>query len=152
MLAFGVCLKLGYLLVEYSLILASIPRPCISCRQDVWCWRFVVGWSTYRSTEVAAWLQDLISLGFISPMLWVQLRSPPLILGCLPYSRSLSHPGDAPSISPWRAFTLNSAIILKNHEILQNYLYSFMKNNDFEQVTSSLRFYCVYRRMVNDDI
>ena len=51
-----------------------------------------VGWCPYLSIGVPAWLQEVASLGSISP----QLRSPPLILGCLPYFRSLSSLGDAP--------------------------------------------------------
>lgn len=55
---------------------------------------FWVSWCLYPSTWATAWLPEAASSGSISLMFWPIAKSPPLIIGCLPYSGSLFCPGD----------------------------------------------------------
>ena len=91
-------LKLGWLLVGNPLSHCSISCVCISYWQDKFGVESFLGvLDCYHSTGVPTWLQEVASPRSISQFCDSQLRLPLLILGYLPYPRSLSHPGDAPS-------------------------------------------------------
>jgi hypothetical protein len=80
------------LLVNHSLSLCSISHPCISCRRDTFWVKlfFVNGLSLLRFLPGLQALQVPYSNCCES-----QLRSPPWILGSLPYPRSVVGPLDA---------------------------------------------------------
>ena len=71
-LAHGMDLKLGQLLVGPSLSLCSIPCACILVNRIHFGLKVLwVDWCLYYSTGVPAWLQKVISSGSIAQMLWV---------------------------------------------------------------------------------
>ena len=69
---------MGWLLLGYSLCLCSILHSCIFCRDDkIWVESFV-GWCSYGSTDIPAWLQEAAKLGSISPLLGVSAKVSPI--------------------------------------------------------------------------
>lgn len=92
-LAHGIGPKLGWSLVGHSLSLCSILHPCIYCRKDNFLGGFVylvIHWSFCLATEGG--LFRFYTLNAVNH----SYELSPLMLGCLPYPRSLSLPGDAP--------------------------------------------------------
>ena len=91
-------LKLGQVLVGHSLSLCYIHSSFISCRQDkLWVENFVgelvslsLHWSSCLATGGGLLRVHITNAES-------QIRTPPLILGCLTYPRSQSLPGDAPT-------------------------------------------------------
>ena len=86
---------------KYIIYLCSLPSTCITCRQDkFWVESFMGGLVSLLLLWGSCWLQEVVSSGSISPVLCCesQLRSTLLILGCIPYPRSLYLPGDASHI------------------------------------------------------
>ena len=72
MLAHGIDLKLGWLLVSHSLTLCSLLRACISYRQvKFWVESFVGGLVSLSLTGGPTWLQEVASSGSISTVLGV---------------------------------------------------------------------------------
>jgi hypothetical protein len=90
-------LKLGWLLIPHPTLpsLCFIPHACISYRHNFGLKYLWVGWCLDCSLES---LPGDSRWPFSVPYPQcseLQLRSPPFILACLLYPRSLSHPGNA---------------------------------------------------------